>query len=56
MICGKQVIGYEKCVLVFSTTLSAAFLILRRIKRDIITNVYWYLCKVAIILVSYNEN
>ena len=31
----------EKCVLIFSTTLSETFLILRRNDRDMIKNVYW---------------
>jgi len=36
-------------VSILSTSLSEAFLITRRIMRDIITNVYWCLCKVAVI-------
>jgi hypothetical protein len=41
-----------KCVFCFSLQfLSETFLILRRIKRDIIKNVYWSLCKVSAILI-----
>ena len=36
----KKVIEYEMCVLMFSTTLSETFLILR-IQRDMIKNVHW---------------
>jgi hypothetical protein len=31
-------------VLIFSQILSATILLLRRMERDIIINVYWYLC------------
>ena len=41
-----------KCVLIFSTNPSGTFLILRRIKRDIIINVNRCSCKVAVTLVS----
>jgi len=41
------------CVLVFSTTLSETFLILRRNERDIIKNIYWSLGKVLVILIGF---
>jgi hypothetical protein len=37
-----------KCVLLLSTNLCEIFLILRRIQRNVITNVYTFLCKVLI--------
>jgi len=43
------------CVLIFSTTFSEAFLILRRIEEDII-NVYRSSCKVPIILIMFWQN
>jgi hypothetical protein len=48
----KKVIQHEMCVLIFSTTLSETFLILRRTQRDIIkaqTSSY----KVPVILVRF---
>jgi len=50
---GKKKIVNKKSV--FSPSLrllSETFLILRRIQRDIIKNVYWSLCKVPVILVT----
>ena len=41
------------CVLNFSSFLYETFYILRRIQRDIITNVCMYLCKVSVILVRF---
>jgi hypothetical protein len=43
------------CVLIFSTILSEAFLILRRIQPDII-NAYWRSCKETVTLVSFQWN
>ena len=34
--------GNANCVLIFSTHLSKAFLVLRRIQRDMVNSVYWY--------------
>jgi hypothetical protein len=44
----KKVTENQMCVLIFSTTLSEIFLILRRNKRDMIKNVYWSTCKVPV--------
>jgi TRAP-type C4-dicarboxylate transport system permease small subunit len=43
---GEKVTEHKMCVLMFSTPLSTAFLILRRIQRDII-NIHRSSCKVA---------
>ena len=45
-IFGKNVTEHKMCIFMFSTTLSATFLILWRIQRDII-NKHWSSCKVA---------
>ena len=43
-----------KCVFRFSVQfLSQTLLILRRTERDMIKNVYWYLCEVLVILVRF---
>jgi len=47
----KKVIQNKMCVLIFSTNLSATFLILKRIQQDIIINVKRSSCKVLFILV-----
>jgi hypothetical protein len=44
----KIVTENEMCVLMFSTTLSGTFLILRRIERDSIINVHRSSCKVPV--------
>jgi len=44
------------CVLLSSGNMSQIFLILRRIKRDIATNVHWSSCKVHIILLRFQWN
>ena len=36
----KQIIDHKTCVLIFSTILSEMFLILRRMRRDIVMNVH----------------
>jgi hypothetical protein len=45
IIFGKKGIDRKTCALIFSTTLSETFLILRRIKHDIIINVRRSSCK-----------
>jgi hypothetical protein len=42
----------NKSILIFSTTLSKTFLILRRNERDIIKNVYLSSCKFPLLLVK----
>jgi hypothetical protein len=48
----KKVIETKMCVLIFSTTLSEIFLILRKTERDVMKYVYWSSCKVHVILVG----
>jgi hypothetical protein len=49
----KKVFKHKMCVLNFSTNLFETFLILRRIHRDIITNVHRSLCEVSVILIRF---
>ena len=49
----KKVIGPKMCLLILSTTFSKTFLILRRIKRDIVKNVETFPRKVPVILVEF---
>ena len=49
----KRVIEHEMRVLILSTNLSETFLILKRIKRDIIVNVHTYSWKVLVIRVRF---
>jgi hypothetical protein len=44
----------QKCVLIFSTTLSETFLILWRIHRGSVINIHWSSCKVPVILVIFS--
>jgi hypothetical protein len=46
-------IEHKICVLIFSTTLFKAFLILRRIYRDIVIIVKMSSCKVPVIIVRF---
>jgi hypothetical protein len=50
----KKDIKYELCVFIFSIILSETFLVLRRIKRDIIVNVHRSSLKVPIIFSDFN--
>jgi hypothetical protein len=51
----KKDIEQEMCVLIFSTTVSDTLLILRRIDRDMIKNVYWSSCsKYPLFLPGFN--
>jgi len=49
----KKFLEHKMCVLVFSTNLSATFLILRSTERDMIENVCLSSCKVPDILVIF---
>jgi Na+/alanine symporter len=53
---GGLVIGRQMCVLIFSTTLFEAFLILRIIQQDTITNAHRSSCKVPVIRVGFYLN
>jgi len=52
----KNIFEDEMCVLIFSTTLSETFLILRKIQGDIIINVQRYPCNVTFILLRFYES
>ena len=47
-IFGKKLL-HIKCVLMFSTNIFEAFLIIGRNERDIIINLHKYLCKVPVV-------
>ena len=47
----KNVIEHKMCAFIFYEISSETFPIVRREERDVIRNVYWSLCKVAVILV-----
>jgi hypothetical protein len=51
----KNFVEHKMCVLIFSTTLSEKFLILRIIQRDIIINVRRSSCKVPLLLSDFNR-
>jgi hypothetical protein len=51
----KRVIDRKMCVLIFSTTLSETFLILRRFQRDIVIYVHRSSCKIPVILIRFKE-
>jgi hypothetical protein len=52
---GKQVPEHSVCVSIFPAILFETFLILKRIMRDIVTNVKASSCKVPVILLDFNE-
>jgi hypothetical protein len=54
--CSKKVPKHEMCVIILSTTSSETLLILNGIHWDMITNVYWSLCKLPVILVRLQWN
>jgi hypothetical protein len=49
----QKVIEQKKCVLIFRITLAETFLILRRIKRDMIKNIQRFSCKLPVIFVRF---
>ena len=49
----QKIVENKMRVLIFSTTLSGTFLILRRIRPDIIIKVHRSSCKVLVILAKY---
>ena len=49
----KKNIEYETCVLIFSTSFTETFLILRRIQRDTIGNVLRFSCKAHVTFVRF---
>ena len=51
----KKIIDNTMCVLMFFTTFSETFPILRRIQRNIIINAYWHV-KQPLLLSYFNEN
>ena len=51
-----KIIGNKMCVLIFYATLCETFIILRRIHRDIVTNVHTCLCEVPAILVTVSSD
>jgi hypothetical protein len=50
---GEKLLNIKTCVLIFSATLFERFLILRRIKKDIVIQVKMSLCKEPVILVGF---
>ena len=49
----EEVRPYETCVLIFCTTLSETFIVMRRIQQDIIINTHRYSRTVSVIQVTF---
>jgi len=49
----EKVTSHKPCVLILSVNLSEKFCVLRRIQRDVITNIHRSACKVPVILVRF---
>jgi hypothetical protein len=49
----EEVIEHKMCVMIFSKILPENFLIVRRIKRDVIINVQWSSCKVPEFILKF---
>ena len=52
---GEKVIEHKMCVLIFFSTLSEIFLILRRIQRHTTINVHWSSWKVHVVFSDYSK-
>jgi len=52
----EKMIEEKMCVLIFSTSLTEIFLIIRKIEEDIIINLHTTACQVAVTLVIFELN
>ena len=51
----KSVTEHQICVLIFSTAFSENFLVVRRIERDLVKDVYWSHLNYPLFLSDFNE-